>query len=1219
MVLPPSAAAPTNRGEGVAGDSEDIWTSPSTQPPVQDSAAATSDKTTAGWIQQEQDLARAIQLSLQDQAQAGKRTDTRMGSSQHLSSSDEPSLDLVLSLNNEFTALADTAGDTAIYFGPPPQMPEQNDKDYHYIRQHFDRVHVVKSTNLRLMGDESKFTDRNLLHPTESLHAESKLRKLGVLNKAEAAHGGKFKYYIDLRPPNEDEEAVILITDLTCTRGVLTWHLARHKYDLSPLAVQGHDEFGIQPHADPLAKRLASSENTGDADPSPSNTAKPKSNQSSDDKAAPPVPTALDYSPLRHWSALERMLQAIQGNDPKLDSAPKVWTFFAIARYFGCATHERISGWIMTWLYAGNNSNFIQNNPEVAYRIGMGIRSADLIKDSFSILVGERALIEACGELNPDILTRRRQSVHGRKLELLDDDERNRIDHAASSFVKRIRQMVCSICKDMDFLHESPTYAILDNAVGQTPRGVEALKTTKNVIKDYIRWRVYHVLCQNQGNFSNLESDPKSTLPFRTASSEDYGVVYGSLNQRMRQLTKTFWIALQHMQLDEGSYNTSSQSTIGWSDDTQYLQALPGLYKDDPFIGIAQIPRGAFVRTIEDLNQMFWNREVVHGTPSAKRRKTNELDDFTLPFRDRNNSISSSIARIQTSPSWRTLLPKKAQTTTAPSTEPPAFALRPKPTSTGHVLHQVNNYEAGSATESQQGLSTRTNLIVLNTAPVSDASESRFVQGTRFENNVSAELTAPLPINPNWAAPTVAADASAFASNTFFNPYTGRDEGLNLPREEDRTRCVQPPPPTPRSSNRVKQAFSNSNTDAEGTIPPSYHSPISPEVLLKELTTAIESICSKLIYPPHLFHETGLLPTDLFDSLLCLNTNEFRYLPLWVPDGDDDDTGGVFEEEPVPNLDPVQTGFESFGPGRIKRGFDQADTEASSEIDEITSSQAVSTLGKASKFATDGTRTVKSMSSISTIDVNRETIVFTGLNDSEGVAHSVVHVGKDVMGTEDEADSDMLSIDDFDDDGDNVDEGVFDDGDSDSDMVNWDNERATELHASSNAIGNSNQERTGRGHDQGPGQGASQLRRAQHNLNDESQNTNIIATPDFETIVKEVSYDKDKRWDKEENKDNGIGKAKTQNFPYSFILPDLPSHSHETASQPEPDPFAHDQSYHGPHPHNRSQLQPHPHSQHDQDSSSSSVVLIETGDNGNDNRTDNDAKEKEDDDGFEFI
>ncbi|EXJ76793.1 uncharacterized protein A1O5_01301 [Cladophialophora psammophila CBS 110553] len=1217
MALPASTAAPTNRGQGVAGDSEDIWNSPSTQPPAQDSAAATSDKTAAGRIQEEQDLTRAIQLSLQDQAKAGKRTDTLMGSSQRLSSSDEPSLELVLSLNNEFTALADTAGDTAIYFGAPPQMPEQNGKDYHYIKQHFDRVHVVESTNLRLMGDESRFTDRDLLNPTKSFRAERKLRKLGVLNKAEAAHGGKFKYYIDLRPPNEDEEAVILITDLTCTRGVLTWHLARHKYDLSPLAVLGHDEFGIQPHADPLAKRLVSSENTGDADPSPSNTAKPKSSQSSDNKAAPPGTTAPDYSPLRHWSALERMLQAIQGNDPKLDSAPKLWTFFAIARYFGCATHERISGWIMTWIYAGNNSNFIQNNPEVAYRIGMAIRSTDLIKDSFSILVGERALIEACGELNPEILTLRRQSVHGRKLELLDDDERNRIDHAASSFVKRIRQMVCSMCKDMDFLHESPTYAILDNAVGQTPRGVEALKTTKEIIKDYIRSRIYHVLCQNQGNFRNLESDLKSTFPFRTASSEDYSVVYGSLSQRTRQFTKTFWIALQHTQFDEGSYNTSSQGTIGLSDDTQYLQVLQGLCKDDPFNGITQVPRGAFVRTIKVLNQMFWSREVVYGTPSAKRRKTNELDDSTLPFRDRHNSISSSIARIPTSPSWRTILPKKAHTTTAPSTEPPAFALRPKPTSTGNVLQQVNNYVANSATESQQGVSTPPNLTVRNTTPVNDTGESRFIQGTTFENNVSAESTAPLPINPNWAAPTVAADACAFASNMFFNPYTGRYEELNLPKEE-RTHHVNPPPPTPRISNRVKQAFSNSNTDAEGTIPPSYHSPISPEELLNELTTAIESICSKIVYPPHLFHETGLLPTDLFDSLLCLNANEFRYLPLWVPDGNDDGTGGVFEEEPVPNLDPVQTNIESFGPGRIKRGFDQADTEANSEFDEITSSQAVSTLGKASKFATDGTRTVKSMSSISTIDVNRETTVFTGPNDFEGVAHSVVPVGKDVMGTDDEADADMLSADD-------VDEGVFDDGDSDTDMVNWDSEHATESHASSNAIGNSNQESTGRGYDQGQGQGAGQLRHAQHNLKDESQNNNnIINTmPEFETIVKEVNDDKDRRRDNEENKDNGKGKARTQNFPHGFILPDLPSHSHEPANrlEPEPEPFAHGQYYPRPHPRNRSQLQPHPHPQHDQASSSSSVVLIEMGDNGNGNETDNDAEEEDDDDddGFEFI
>ncbi|OAP62921.1 hypothetical protein AYL99_02148 [Fonsecaea erecta] len=1150
MVLPSSNAATTNGGHDAVENPSGPHVPFSTQPSSMNTATATSGNPATDTLQtiEEQDFIRAVQLSLQDQAQVKHEPDTQpqiqkgfshcqpsLPSSSSSSSWCEPSVPLVLSLNNEFTPLNDQMGDTAIYFGFPPQMPEQNDKDYQYIKQHFDRVHVVQSTNLRLMGQESRFA-KELSNPTKLYRAERKLRKLGVLSRAEAAHGGKFKYYIDLRPPHEDEEAVILITDQTCTRGVLTWYLAMNKYGLSPLAVLGHDEFGVQPHIEEMLKPVAPQEPENSTSTS-ANTTKPRSkSESSSEKPAPPAPKqqiSPEYSPLRHWSALERVLQAIQGNDPKLDSAPKVWTFFAVARYFGCATHERISGWIMTWLYAGNNSNFIQNNPEVAYRIGLGIKSPDLIKDSFSILVGERALVEVCGEFNPEILTRRRQSVHGRKLELLDDDERNRIDHAASSFVKRIREIVCSMCQDMDFLHDNAAYAILENAVGKTQKAMEVLKSTKTTVREYISSRIYYVLCQDQGNLRDLEPDPKSTLSFRSASGEDYSTVYRTLNQQMRHFTKTFWIALQYTQFDEGTHSTSNDGTIGWKMETKYHKHLQELHHDHSFNGVARVARSTFERKINLINQMFHYGEVVEGKRSPKRRKTNEAADADHAFRDTDNARLSPNVSMHATPSWRCAPPGPA-----PGTEPPVFPLRPNPMRTGGALQDMNNIPAYGSYGKRKEI------------PI------------RPKETVPATLQADSPpIAPVGAADT----SSSSASDTFFNPYTGRHEEMN-PTYEDEL--------APRTPNRIKQAFSNTNTDHEASrpLPPSFRYPIDPAALLTNVSTAIETICSRILFPPHLFHQTGLLPTDLYDNLLCLTDNEFRYLPLWVPGGNDDGTGGVYEGVPVPNLDPIQTGVESFGPGRIKRGFDQAET-AGSDFDEISSSQAISTVGKASKLATDGTRTVKSVSSASTTTVKRETACADLLDNPAVIDHNVVHVDQVPSGTDEEGDTDMLDDEDLDDEDEDAtaiadgDEDEFGGGGSDSDGFNWDDEPAGASPTDSKVFeGSVNQD--GADHQSDQGQAHCYTQTSTHEAHQE----------DIETIPHDAGTDTATR-------DSGKGKAKAQNFPHGFVLPDLPRGAHDDpATETE-------QQQTRPLP-----QRPHPHRIDTSSSSSSSVVLIDADD-----------------------
>ncbi|KAJ9604460.1 hypothetical protein H2200_011296 [Cladophialophora chaetospira] len=1138
---------------------------------------------------EEDELAKAIANSLRDQTLETRAPTSNLP--QQAQAVVEQSTALILSLNNAFDALDDPEGDTAIYIGVPSQGPDQTGRDYQFVRNHFDRVHVVKSQTLRLMGEESRFTDQDLLNHKKSIRAQTSLRRkhASVLEQAEKKRGAnfRFKYYIDLRPPDEGDEAVLLVTELTCTRGILTWHLAAGKYGLSALDVLGHDEYGTKlrwraeshvPDAFTVTDDSTTGSRATDSDSNQRSSAKdPLSPQPS-----PEPKLAAEYTPLRHHGALERLLQAIKGNDPKLDSAPKVWTFFAIARYFGCAAHERISGWITTWLYAGANANFIQNNPEIAYRIAMSIRSPDLLKDSFSILVGERALIEAYGEYRPEILNPLRQNVHGRKLELLDDDERNRIDHAASSLVKRIREVTASMCREMDFLHKCPTYQALEAIVCENPEEIDLLKLAKKAVKEFVRSRIYYVLCQEQNPMDCHEKDLLSTAPFRSATTNDsFANVYMSLNQPMRLFTNTFWIALQRTQFDIGYSNLDNFGTIGNRNDNQYIEGLKELYKTDPTNGITYMTRSTLHAKISAVSRMLYERNVAKGKwkedfeelPSldekfkfvpeyetlesdgfssqmegpwlptqasltagnparssisrssdeacspTKRRKTSEADEFVDPLHEASASTTShdfpttakkvsfgSTSALEQALADHIVPAGNKQTTSATEGGPPlqdqATAFQQSsygnPTSgkpswrsreSVSSLHQVNT--APTVDLARHSLAMRPKLTTVDArgfsqtpviykevpngrprsivnpyyVPESGALDS---SGTTSEQSAVAKGQPLVEAEKITEDPADQSDGWLSAPKKFFNPWTGKWDlwgskrsDLNVTDIHADAATSAPQKPFHFASGSgtrvVKQAFSNSNTPGPGQLDGTFasketrpdvpadlasirYNPINTDKLLNEVSQAVGKICSGIVYPPHLFHQTGLLPTNLFDTLLCLNENEWRYLPLWCPDGNDDGTGGVFDETPVPNLDPASANIESFGPGRIRRGYQDADSVMSgSDIEEINSSQAISTVGKASKLATDGTHTVTSFSSAASV-VDGAGDADTVIVESPDDALSIIQLGEDARGVNSDADPTLSDL-----------EKELDD-DEDTDTINGDDPLEKEMSASLQAF-----------------------------------------------------------------------------------------------------------------------------------------------------------------------
>ena len=523
----------------------------------------------------------------------------------------------MLSLSNVFTPLSTPDADTLIIIGPPPQAPNQSKTDYQYIEQIMStpyRMNSITLKNLGPTGGPSAF--EALLGPK----SERTRRRFGREGLLAGVNTKGINYYVDLRPAEEGDEAVVLITNLTCTHGILNWYKAMSKYSIPPTTICGRDDF-----MSPL-DQFRDTELTKKDDI---------------DETEPPITPEAEYSALRHRSAIQRVLQAIGRNDPKLDSAPKMWTYFQVAKHLGVAKHERVAGWIFKWLYSHPNSNFIQSNPEVTYRIGMGIESTNMIRDAYSMLAGEKAL-HVTRDPTLRVSTEKsvhgrplEKSVHGRPLEIMDEDECNRVDHAAASLRARIKfKFEHLIDENMEWLKQSKEYCKLVTLEAKDVMDTEIISTTEKLIKDYVRGRILWVLGRNYlSDHVVFDQALPSCRDFREDLPAYFSEVYGQLSEEQRLLTRTFWIALQTEKIEEGDCNiyTPIKASVGGAlhDQTrnsrfrQISDDMIAREDDKPGTGRMILTRKDLCTEIENLNvivgrKLFDDQESNHFTARAK-------------------------------------------------------------------------------------------------------------------------------------------------------------------------------------------------------------------------------------------------------------------------------------------------------------------------------------------------------------------------------------------------------------------------------------------------------------------------------------------------------------------------------------------------------------------------------------------------------------------------
>lgn len=434
---------------------------------------------------------------------------------------------MVTRLENDLPLICDPSGDTWVFVDPPAQ-PGQGDENYASYISRYESPFLLQARFLLELG--SAFFER-ALSPTSQYRV---LRRRGLAGKLPPS----IKYVLDLTPPIEGDDAVYLTTELCCSQGVLSWSGSTERWGVSKTLVGGHEECSPQ---DPSPRRQSSESHpiryVFGGVPHPA------------DGEARSIP--LEYSQFRHRAAIERVLLAIQGQDPQLNSAPKMWTTFAVAKYFDI-THSPLTDYIIRWLRAYPNSYFIEVLPEVSLKIADGLQCEQLCRDTFAILVGEEALanVHRCRGGASDI----GHSVHGRKRDDLPELYQTRVEYGSKAFLDRItvtfQELVGQDMIWMEEIHEYQKLASIDQP-GVTHSNL--LVSLKDRLKAYVRGAIYKILCSNFERIPNAKDrmDGDDDLYPRTNWTD----IWNRLLPRERIMTRSFWRALRVQDIICGSSN----------------------------------------------------------------------------------------------------------------------------------------------------------------------------------------------------------------------------------------------------------------------------------------------------------------------------------------------------------------------------------------------------------------------------------------------------------------------------------------------------------------------------------------------------------------------------------------------------------------------------------------------------------------------------------------
>ncbi|KAL8785452.1 MAG: hypothetical protein Q9195_008629 [Heterodermia aff. obscurata] len=438
----------------------------------------------------------------------------------------------------------DPDGDTYVYIDPPPKQPEQDGTSYSIYRSQAELPMVMKS--LTLLSLNSSIISK-AMGPTEQHRV---LRRRGLVGRLPS----HIKYVIDLTPATEGDGAAHLLSELYCPDGVRKWFIAAKLWSISTNLIGGQDECTVKVvNSDHPSESLDDSlQEVSDADEKAQRSLKHEEES---------MELPLEYSPIRHRSGIVRVLHIISGNHPNLDTAVKVWSACVIAASLEISSPEFLD-YIFSWVYNGKNSYILEVLPEVSLRMAHMMKSYNMCRDAFAVLVGEEAL----ESLIRDRLGTSPKTILGRnKEDLKSESYLTRLQYASKAFIERVTAEFERIVR-MDWLDNVDEFKKLSLTFPTNPttKNLDTYEEARDVLsitlKRYIRGGVYRLLCVDWHlDLGKLRYwDYSRTNPL--FPRKDFREVWNLLKPRERMLTRSFWHLLADRPVSSGPTNLSTAS-----------------------------------------------------------------------------------------------------------------------------------------------------------------------------------------------------------------------------------------------------------------------------------------------------------------------------------------------------------------------------------------------------------------------------------------------------------------------------------------------------------------------------------------------------------------------------------------------------------------------------------------------------------------------------------
>lgn len=491
----------------------------------------------------------------------------------------------------------DKRGDTYIYIDPPARQPEQDIESYGRYAERYIMPILMQSKSL--LAHNSPFFE-NLFGST---YQHRIIRRRRLVNKLP----NQIKFVIDLTPPTEGDEAVYLTTELCCPEGVRKWYQAGKRWSIPKTIIGGRDEhmLGVDTESyrsrQPMDYNLATSFDQQGVAPDNSTMSKVILSQTAG-STAPRDDSVLvpEYSPVRHRYAIERILAVVQGLDPHLDSAPKVWTAFGVAKYLEIA--PLLTDYIVRWLRSFPNSFFIEALPETTLRIADGLRCHNLCRDTFAILVGEEALqnVHRGRETDGDVST----TVFGRKRTELPEEFVTSLEYASKAFVDRMGLYIRSLVDDeMRWFKSLPEFEKLCRYEPSSTEEQMKLERLMKQLRDYIRGSICRVLCTDYLYMPGpREGFSGGDDLFPRAS---WITIWNHLLPGERILTRSFWQALAQTPMFEGPSNFCIQESNQFSPVERPTASEETLYNSK---GVQEVYFADVANLVQDIKQHSRNK-----------------------------------------------------------------------------------------------------------------------------------------------------------------------------------------------------------------------------------------------------------------------------------------------------------------------------------------------------------------------------------------------------------------------------------------------------------------------------------------------------------------------------------------------------------------------------------------------------------------------------------